>query len=202
MHHAGLRNIFRSWWLVVARQSGSAHHLADDRIKALSICCGEQKLRKRMCGSVVRRSKSAAVSRDLPMPASPDSNTTWPSPVFAFDHRRSSSSSSSSRPTSSVRPLVCMASNRLSTEEGRSATDARCGAQACLKIIAPSPVKRWLRATPSRTLRARTSAHLARRAAPAAGYRKDTSLGLVEIPFLLATLLLAEPAIQGMFGHE
>ena len=137
MHHAGLRNIFRSWWLVVARQSGSAHHLADDRIKALSICCGEQKLRKRMCGSVVRRSKSAAVSRDLPMPASPDSNTTWPSPVFAFDHRRSSSSSSSSRPTSSVRPLACMASNRPSTEEGRSATDARCGPAIPLRSFVP-----------------------------------------------------------------
>ena len=69
-----------------------------------------------MCGSVARRSSSAAVSRDLPMPGSPESNTTWPSPVFAFDQRRSSSSSSSSRPTSSVRPLACRASKRLSTE--------------------------------------------------------------------------------------
>jgi hypothetical protein len=46
------------------------------------------------------------VSRDLPTPASPESNTTWPSPIFAFDQRRSSSSSSSSRPTSWVSPLV------------------------------------------------------------------------------------------------
>ena len=52
----------------------------------------------------------------MPMPASPESSTTWPSPVFAFDQRRSSSSSSSSRPTSSVRPLACSASKRLSTE--------------------------------------------------------------------------------------
>ena len=36
------------------------------------------------------RSSSAAVSRDLPMPGSPESSTTWPSPVFAFDQRRSS----------------------------------------------------------------------------------------------------------------
>jgi hypothetical protein len=51
-----------------------------------------------MCGSLARRSSSAAVSRDLPMPGSPDSSTTWPSPAFAFDQRRSSKSSSSSRP--------------------------------------------------------------------------------------------------------
>ena len=50
------------------------------------------------------------------MPASPESNTTWPSPVFAFDQRRSSNSSSSSRPTSSVSPLAWRASKRLSTE--------------------------------------------------------------------------------------
>jgi hypothetical protein len=35
----------------------------------------------------------------FPMPASPESNTTRPSPFFAFDQRRRSSSSSSSRPT-------------------------------------------------------------------------------------------------------
>ena len=38
-----------------------------------------------------------------------------------FDHRRSRSSSSSSRPTSSVNPLACKASKRLSTALGRSA---------------------------------------------------------------------------------
>ena len=54
--------------------------------------------------------------RDLPMPGSPESNTTCPSPVFAFDQRLISSSSSSSRPTSSVTPLACRASKRLSTE--------------------------------------------------------------------------------------
>jgi len=62
--------------------------------------------RNRVCGSVARRSSSAAVKRDLPIPGSPESNTTWPSPVFAFDQRRSSRSSSSSRPTSSVRPVA------------------------------------------------------------------------------------------------
>jgi len=32
---------------------------------------------------------SAAASLDLPIPASPDSSTTWPSPVLAFAQRRS-----------------------------------------------------------------------------------------------------------------
>ena len=45
-----------------------------------------------MCGSAARRSRSVAVSRDLPIPGSPESNTTWPSPVFAFDQRRNKSS--------------------------------------------------------------------------------------------------------------
>src|SRR5208283_3432654 len=70
------------------------------------------------------RSRSAAVSRDLPIPASPESNTTWPSPVFALDQRRSSNSNSSSRPTSAVRPLACSASNRPSAELARSAAQA------------------------------------------------------------------------------
>ena len=41
-------------------------------------------------------------------------NTTCPSAFVAFDHRRSSSSSSSCRPTSSVTPLACRVSKRLS----------------------------------------------------------------------------------------
>jgi hypothetical protein len=45
-------------------------------------------LRNRVCGSAARRSRSAAVNRDLPMPGSPERSTTWPSPVFAFDHQR------------------------------------------------------------------------------------------------------------------
>ena len=37
--------------------------------------------------------------RDLPMPASPLSNTTWPSPAFTRSQCRRSSPSSSSLPT-------------------------------------------------------------------------------------------------------
>ena len=64
---------------------------------------------------------SDAVSRDLPIPASPESSTTCPSLVFALDQRRSSNSSSSSRPTRAVKPIPCSASKRLSNELARSA---------------------------------------------------------------------------------
>ena len=105
--------------------------------KALSVRCGEQKYLNRVCGSLARRSNSAAVRRDLPMPGSPESNTTWPSPAFAVDHRRRSSSSSSSRPTSSVTPLACRASKRLSTEAGRNATHTLTGPEIPLRSRAP-----------------------------------------------------------------
>jgi Transposase IS116/IS110/IS902 family len=75
-------------------------------------------------GLMARCSGNAAVSRDLPIPASPESNTTWPSPLFARDQRRSSSSSSSSRPTRAVSPAPWSASKRLSTGLARSAAQA------------------------------------------------------------------------------
>ena len=77
------------------------------------------------------------MSRDFPIPASPDSNTTWPSPAFALDQRRRRSSNSSSRPTSAVRPLVCSASKRLSTELARCAAQARTGTAMPLRSFAP-----------------------------------------------------------------
>ena len=78
------------------------------------------------------------MSRDLPIPASPDSNTTWPLPVLAFAQRRNSSSSSSSRPTSSVRPPACRASKRPSAELARSAAQARTGPAMPLRFLAPT----------------------------------------------------------------
>ena len=71
------------------------------------------------------------------MPGSPESSTTWPSPVFALDQRRSSSSISSSRPTRAVRPVACSASKRLSTELARSAAQARTGPAMPLRSFAP-----------------------------------------------------------------
>jgi hypothetical protein len=90
-----------------------------------------------MCGSLARRSRSAAVRRDLPMPASPERSTTCPSLVLAFDQRRRRISSSSSRPTSSVNALACRASKRPSTPLGRSAVQARTGALAPFRSLAP-----------------------------------------------------------------
>ena len=84
---------------------------------------------------------SAAVSRDLPIPASPESSTTWPSPLFALDQRRSSNSSSSSRPTSAVRPAVCSASKRPSAELARNAAQARTGPAIPLRSFAPRSSK-------------------------------------------------------------
>src|SRR6516225_7492730 len=57
------------------------------------------------------------------MPASPESSTTWPSPVFARSQRRRSSSDSSSRPTRAVRLPVCSAS-RPQRREGPRRTNA------------------------------------------------------------------------------
>ena len=65
--------------------------------------------------------KQRCVNRDFPIPGSPDNNTVCPSPLFAFDQRRSSRSSSSSRPTRSVTPVAWRASKRLSTDAGRKA---------------------------------------------------------------------------------
>ena len=48
--------------------------------------------------------ESAAVSRDLPIPGSPEISTTRPSPLFACSQRRRSNSISSSRPTRAVTP--------------------------------------------------------------------------------------------------
>ena len=70
--------------------------------------------------------ESAAVSRDLPMPGSPEISTTRPSPLFACSQRRRSNSISSSRPTSGVSPER-KASNRLTSPLSPNTRQARCG---------------------------------------------------------------------------
>src|SRR5215469_6155114 len=62
--------------------------------------------------------------RDLPIPGSPESNTTWPSPFLARSHRRNRNSSSSPRPTSGVGEDARNASNRLATLLGRTTCQA------------------------------------------------------------------------------
>ena len=72
------------------------------------------------------RSSKAAVSLDLPMPASPESRTTWPSPAFAFAQRRSNSSLSSSRPTRVGQPARVQ---RLEPAFLRTLAESRIGAR-------------------------------------------------------------------------
>ena len=81
------------------------------------------------------------MSRDLPMPASPDSNTTWPSPVFALDHRRSSKSSSSSRPTRSVSPVACIASKRPSADARPQCCPGSHRPGNALEVLCPEVLK-------------------------------------------------------------
>ena len=62
---------------VVVRQSSSACHLTDDRVKrAVAGAAGSRNTANAYSGSPARRSNSMAVSRDFPIPASPESKTT------------------------------------------------------------------------------------------------------------------------------
>jgi len=72
------------------------------------------------------RCDSAAVRRDLPIPGSPETSTTRPSPDFACCQRRNNRSSSSSRPTSGVAPER-NASKRLTTPLSPTTRQAGCG---------------------------------------------------------------------------
>ena len=80
------------------------------------------------------RCDSAAVRRDLPIPGSPETSTTRPSPSFACCQRRNKRSSSSSRPTSGVVPER-NASKRLTTPLSPTTRQAGCGS--------PKPASGW-----------------------------------------------------------
>ena len=112
---------------VVAGEPGGAFELRDERDRAR---CPGGAASRNSAGAYAARfamcSESAAVSRDLPMPGSPEISTTRPSPLFACCQRRSSSSTSSSRPTSGVVPERS-ASNRLTAPLSPKTRQARCG---------------------------------------------------------------------------
>jgi hypothetical protein len=97
---------------------------------------GEQNERRRVCASPTSRSMRVCARRDLPMPGSPDTSTTEPSPLFACCQRRSSIASSSSRPTSGV-AVAQSASNRLSARLSRNTCAATTGAAKPLIATAP-----------------------------------------------------------------
>ena len=85
--------------------------------------------------------------RDLPMPASPEISTTWPSPALARAQRRSSRSISSSRPTSGVSAAPCKASKRLATALGRSTCQAGTG--AAMPFTSTAPRSRYSKRSPT-----------------------------------------------------
>ena len=58
---------------VVVGEPSGALHLADDRVKRAVGVLRRAEVSKRVWGSPATRSSKAAVSRDLPMPASPES---------------------------------------------------------------------------------------------------------------------------------
>ena len=75
--------------------------------------------------------------RDLPMPVSPETSTTWPSPALARAQRRNSRSISSSRPINGLSADPRNASNRLATTLGRSTCQAGTGAAMPLTSTVP-----------------------------------------------------------------
>ena len=62
------------------------------------------------------RARNSSISRDLPMPGSPTTRASWPSPERARSQRRHRRSSSSSRPTSGVSARARRACRRRSHE--------------------------------------------------------------------------------------
>ena len=76
--------------------------------------------------------------RDFPMPGSPETSTSWPSPALARAQRSKSRSISSSRPTSGVIAGPRSASKRLSTGLFPSTCQLRIGSVLPAASIAPS----------------------------------------------------------------
>ena len=88
---------------IVAREAGGALQLLDHRMQRAGRVVGRALVEQAQCAARrASRSRSSRTRRDLPIPGSPESSTTWPSPSLACRQRRSSSASSSSRPTSGV----------------------------------------------------------------------------------------------------
>src|ERR1700745_2242229 len=82
------------------------------------------------------RCHSAAGKRALPIPGSPETSTTRPSPDFAWCQRRNKRSSSSSRPTSGVAPER-NASKRLTTPLSPTTRQAPCGSAKTGERLGP-----------------------------------------------------------------
>ena len=121
---------------VVTPESGRPFELGDDRIERAVLVMRRAEIAQVGVRLPPSRSARSSVSRDLPIPGSPDSSTTRPSPLAACRQRRSSNSSSSSRPTSGV-VAARKASKRLSTPLGPSTRHAGTGSENPLSAICP-----------------------------------------------------------------
>ena len=115
---------------------GGAFELANNRIECAVRVMRRAEMAQPRMRFAGESASSAAVSRDLPMPGSPETallvlRRPWP------NQRRINNSNSSSRPTRVVRSLACSASKRLSTGLGRSAAHARAGPAMPLRSFAP-----------------------------------------------------------------
>src|SRR5271166_6594374 len=87
-------------------------------------------------------SVSQADRRDLPMPASPEISTVWPSPPQARRWRAINSALSASRPTKPVSRAECAASKRLSLWDTPSAAYASTGSSSPLTACRPKSFRR------------------------------------------------------------
>ena len=135
-------------WSVSSRRNPAARSSCEMvGESALSWWCGEQKRRKRMCGSSLSRSTTVSARRDLPIPASPDISTTEPSPRFICCQRRISSSISSSRPSNEVL-ATRKASKRLST--ALAPTTRQTGTRSLKPVMDTLPRARYSKSPPTR----------------------------------------------------
>ena len=142
-------------------------------------------------------SESAAVSRDLPMPGSPEISTTRPSPLFACCQRRISSSTSSSRPTSGVAPER-NASNRLNIPLSPMTRHAGCGSAKPASACGPRSARSNSPPICRRVASAMTSVFgAAKRLQPGGEVR-----GLADDPALLRGALADQVADHGEPGGD
>ena len=88
---------------------------------------GELRHSSRVWGVCTTLSFSTCTRRDLPMPPSPLSSTTWPRPSLADAQRSSSNPTSCARPTRGVRPCVGATSRRLCAPLAPSTRHTRRG---------------------------------------------------------------------------
>ena len=90
-----------------------------------------------MCVSVATRRYMDSVMRDLPIPASPESNTSWPSPALACSQRSSSRPTSWPRPTNCERSALRVASKRLTPRCSPVTMYARMGSARPFTLRGP-----------------------------------------------------------------